>query len=287
MTIPTLVRAQSTDPHVAPQESATKPKVTYPDTENGLKQLATDLWQAQRDNPSRAEELLQRFLLPNFRQWYAENFTQMAVERVVPVYAAIGPHIPSQIATVFLSAYQEGFRNIAVVRYDQDQDACLNASPETFAGVASRSIRVPLYELRFTHGDRYKHLFAFAYVDGAFRFVLVPNYSKPAPNVAGNSGQPESRIRMGGVVQAARLVCRVQPIYPQDARMNRVSGTVRFHVIVGKDCSVKDIQVVSGPDPLVGAARDAVSRWRYRPTLFNGEPVEIDTTIDVIFALNN
>jgi TonB family protein len=288
LTLPVIVRAQSTETHVTPQGNSPKPNVVYPDTTAGLKQLASDLWQAQKENnSSRAEELLESFLLPNFRQWYADKFNDVAVERVVPVYAAIAPRIPSQLASVFLSAYQEDFRNIAVVRYDEEQDACLNASPQTFAGVMSRRTRVPLYELRFTHGDRYKHLFAFAYVDGTFRFVLTPDYSKPGPNPAGGSDQRENRIPVGAVVQSARLVCRYNPIYPEDARMRHISGTVRLHVIVGKDGSVKELQAVSGPDALIGTSREAVSRWRYRPTLLNGEPVEIDTTIDVIFSLNN
>lgn len=286
-TLPALAGGQSTETQIAPQGNSPKPKIIYPDTTAGLKQLANDLWQAQKDNPSRAEELLQSFVLPNFRQWYAEKLSDIAVERVVPVYTAAEARIPSQLAGVFLSAYQQGFRNIAVVRYDEEQEACLDASPQTFAGVASRRAHIPLYELRFTHGDRYMHLFAFAYVDGAFRFVLTPDYSKPGPNSAAVSNLPEIPIRMGAVVQGARLVCRIQPIYPEDARLRRITGTVRFHVIIGKDGSVRDLQVVSGPDALVGAARDAVSRWRYRPTLMNGEPVEIDTTIDVIFSLNN
>jgi len=91
---------------------------------------------------------------------------------------------------------------------------------------------------------------------------------------------------MNAPVQAAKLVCRVQPHYPEEARINRISGTVRLHAIIGTDGSVKQLEVVSGSDPLVAASREAVSRWRYRPTLVNGEPVEIDTTIDVIFSLN-
>ena len=280
-------RAQSTTPQITTQPMAAQPGTTYPDSQAGLKQLATDILNAQKANDgSRAQRLLDTFVLPNFRQWYAEKFTDMAVERVVPLYTAIAPRIPAQLASVFITANQQDFRNVVVVRYEDEQDACLNASPQTFAGVASRRTHVPLYELRFTHGDRYMHLFAFAYVDGAFRFVLTPDYNKPAPNAVARSDNQEAPLRVGATMSVANLVCRVQPIYPQNARMNHVSGTVRFHVIVGKDGSIRDMQVVSGPDALIGSARDAVSRWRYRPTLLNGEPVEIDTTIDVIYSLN-
>lgn len=99
----------------------------------------------------------------------------------------------------------------------------------------------------------------------------------PRPNI--------TRTRVGGAVQAAKLVNRVQPIYPPLARQTRISGTVRLHAIIGKDGTVQQLQVESGHPLLVQAALDAVRQWRYQPTLLNGEPVEVDTEIDVIFSL--
>jgi protein TonB len=93
------------------------------------------------------------------------------------------------------------------------------------------------------------------------------------------------RISVGGQVQAAHLVNRVQPTYPPLARQTRISGTVKLHAIIGKDGAVQQLQVVSGHPLLVQSALDAVRQWRYQPTLLNGEPVEVDTEIDVIFSL--
>src|ERR1700687_1129552 len=94
------------------------------------------------------------------------------------------------------------------------------------------------------------------------------------------------RIRQGGNVQAARLVNKVQPQYPPLARQTRISGTVRLHAIIGKDGGVQSLTLESGHPLLVQSALDAVRQWRYQPTLLNGEAVEVDTTIDVIFSLN-
>ncbi len=94
-----------------------------------------------------------------------------------------------------------------------------------------------------------------------------------------------TRTRVGGAVQAAKLVNRVQPLYPPLARQTRISGTVKLHAIIGKSGSVEQLQVVSGHPLLVQSALDAVKQWRYQPTLLNGEPVEVDTEIDVIFSL--
>jgi protein TonB len=96
----------------------------------------------------------------------------------------------------------------------------------------------------------------------------------------------QSRIKQGGNVTAAMLVNRIQPVYPPLARQTRISGTVRLHAIIGKDGSVQQLEVQSGHPLLVQSALDAVRQWRYRPTLLNGEAVEVDTTIDVIFSLN-
>jgi periplasmic protein TonB len=93
------------------------------------------------------------------------------------------------------------------------------------------------------------------------------------------------RITVGGNVQAAHLVNRVQPVYPPLARQTRISGTVKLHAIIGKSGAVEQLQVVSGHPLLVQSALDAVKQWRYQPTLLNGEPVEVDTEIDVIFSL--
>ncbi len=95
-----------------------------------------------------------------------------------------------------------------------------------------------------------------------------------------------SRIRQGGSVQAALLINRVQPVYPPLARQTRISGTVRLHAIISKNGTVESLEVLSGHPLLVRAAMDAVQQWKYKPTLLNGEPVEVDTTIDVIFSLN-
>jgi periplasmic protein TonB len=93
------------------------------------------------------------------------------------------------------------------------------------------------------------------------------------------------RVTVGGNVQAARLVNRVQPLYPPLARQTRISGTVKLHAIIGKSGVVEQLQVVSGHPLLVQSALDAVKQWRYQPTLLNGDPVEVDTEIDVIFSL--
>ena len=84
---------------------------------------------------------------------------------------------------------------------------------------------------------------------------------------------------------AAKIVRKVIPAYPPLARQARVSGTVQLLGVIGKDGTVQQLQVISGHPLLVSAAVEAVKQWLYRPTLLNGEPVEVVAPIDVNFTL--
>lgn len=96
---------------------------------------------------------------------------------------------------------------------------------------------------------------------------------------------PEKPVQVGGDVQAAKLIRKVIPAYPELARRARVSGGVRLVGIIAKDGTIEQLQVVSGNPLLVGAAVAAVRQWVYRPTLLNGIAVEVVAPIDVIFSL--
>jgi hypothetical protein len=93
------------------------------------------------------------------------------------------------------------------------------------------------------------------------------------------------RIHVDGEVQARSLVYRVTPEIPHEAQVANVSGIVVLHAVIGGDGRARELQYVSGPPLLAQAAIDAVTWWRYWVT---GEPVEVDTTIQVVFPpVNN
>lgn len=89
-----------------------------------------------------------------------------------------------------------------------------------------------------------------------------------------------------GTAMPATLLSQVKPVYPAEAKAARVEGSVSFNAIIAKDGTVKDLQLSSGHPLLVQAAMDAVKQWVYKPTLLNGEPVEVQTKIDVNFSLS-
>jgi periplasmic protein TonB len=96
---------------------------------------------------------------------------------------------------------------------------------------------------------------------------------------------PRRAVRIGGGVSEANVIHRVQPLYPPLARTTRVEGTVEFTATISKGGTIENLQLVRGHPLLVNAAREAILQWRYRPTLLNGEPVEVITDIIVKFTL--
>ena len=93
------------------------------------------------------------------------------------------------------------------------------------------------------------------------------------------------RVRVSQAVLQGNLLHQVDPIYPPEARDAGISGRVVLRALIGLDGVMRNLEVVSGPPPLLQAALDAVSQWTYRPWLLNDQPVEVETMITVPFVL--
>jgi len=81
------------------------------------------------------------------------------------------------------------------------------------------------------------------------------------------------------------LIRRIQPIYPPIARTGHIQGPVVLAAVIGKDGTIENLRLMSGHPMLVPAAIAAVSQWRYRPYILNGEAIEVETQITVNFIL--
>jgi protein TonB len=111
-----------------------------------------------------------------------------------------------------------------------------------------------------------------------------PPPAKIQPAAAPKPALPR-RIHVGGNVEAARLEHEVAPIYPRLAKDARIGGVVRLKAVIDPSGNIERLVVVSGHPILAQAAIDAVKQWVYKPTYLNGNPVEVDTEIDVRFTL--
>jgi protein TonB len=93
------------------------------------------------------------------------------------------------------------------------------------------------------------------------------------------------RITVDGKSMKKMLVHKVNPEYPESARAQKIAGTVKLHVLIGTDGGVEEEELISGPEVFVKPTMNAVRQWKYKPPTANGQPVMVDTTVEVVFSL--
>ena len=97
---------------------------------------------------------------------------------------------------------------------------------------------------------------------------------------------PRTLVHVSSSIVAGLLVQKTIPAYPPIARATRTQGTVVLEATISRAGTIENLRVASGPAMLQQAALEAVKTWRYRPYLLNGEPVEVETTVNVVFTLD-
>lgn len=107
-----------------------------------------------------------------------------------------------------------------------------------------------------------------------------------APPQLASKPKAQAPVRVSQGVQEAKLINKVVPVYPRLAIQTRQFGKVNLVATIGKDGHVSQLQVIDGPMFLVSAAVEAVKQWVYRPTLLNGQPVEVIAPIEINFILS-
>ncbi|HLH08066.1 MAG TPA: TonB family protein [Terriglobales bacterium] len=135
-------------------------------------------------------------------------------------------------------------------------------------------------------------------------------YGHPGPGVPGSTGpegggfmdslfnsmhpssarpvleRPKKPVQVSTGVSQGLLLRQVKPVYPPIAIAAHVQGKVVLQAVIGKDGTIQNLHVISGHPMLIRPAMDAVQQWRYRPYLLNGEPVEVETQIQVTFTIS-
>jgi periplasmic protein TonB len=119
---------------------------------------------------------------------------------------------------------------------------------------------------------------------GVFALNVNPVVPGP-PEPPKRPKPPEPPVTIGGDVLAGKLIFKVDPVYPHLAQVARVSGPVILEAIVDEEGSVIQIKVLSGHILLRDAALEAVKRWKYSPTILNGEPIKVQSAITINFNL--
>lgn len=106
-----------------------------------------------------------------------------------------------------------------------------------------------------------------------------------SPSIDSEQLKPKNDLRLVSGIAQGNLVHKVEPYYPQMAKVAHITGDVILRALIGRDGTIRQLEPVSGHPVLISASMDAVRRWQYKPYLLNGEPVEVDTTITVKFHM--
>ncbi|HEV1995406.1 MAG TPA: energy transducer TonB [Candidatus Acidoferrum sp.] len=268
---------------------ATAPTAAYSESSSGLEKLMKDILRATKDGDTvKSRALLSSLALPDPEAWFRGVFGSDAPP-MLREHPQSPPVMERALIQLFSKLLKEKFTDVRVQKHEKTCDD--NSGEQIYPVLVMRQSPVPLYEVRFQSGTNFYRLWAVAYADGGFRFaghLHVPESFFP-PEIAGGQSVKSiiKRISVAGNVAKAKLVRQVTPRYPEAAKQEHLQGTVRLHAIIQKDGSIRQLRVLTGYCSLSEASIEAVRQWRYRPTLLNGEPVEVDTIIEVIFQLRS
>jgi TonB family protein len=287
------ISEQSPVPTAANQSQTSVP--SYPETSQGLEKLMKDMMNLEKQNNQQELAVyLKSMTLPDADNWFKSVFGDSHGAALASA-SERGRNEFGTIALKSLAAFlKQDLTEVRAVRFD---DSCNRRATATeYPFLLLRQRPEPLYDVRFLRGDTGTLLTYFAYVDGAFRYIGSLKKANAGNSSERTQTQPsadqaaepaEKTIRLGGSVASAKLIHQEVPVYPQDAKGSGIHGTVLLHAIIANDGSIRVLELTEGVCALAGSALDAVKKWRYKPTLLNGNPVEVDTTITVVFTLAN
>jgi len=238
----------------------------YPNNSEGLRQLLNNMLLAAKSvDQSGLLSMIRDTEIPNYHSWFTTNFGQEKGESWAGPYGRWLAKNEKEFQELLVKlAQMDGEFAIQKIdtakRYD-----LLNGPLDGYLANWKRPT-TPKGEQLVKIGD-------FFFVDGKFRWDSTTQYF------------PFQEPKTAAIVPA-KLVKKVQPEYPAEAREKKIEGTVKLQVIVRKDGSVTVQSVVEGDPILSPAAIEAVRLWHYEPWQRNGEPIDVQTTIEVIFSLN-
>jgi len=272
---------------------ATAPPTAYPEKSGGLDKELHDLLKARKAADKATEDaILRSFILPDPEKWFTQTFGPDAGEHMAEQYIPVSHAMVQILKGTFERLEDMKFNDIDIRKFDQACDQ--HADDYVYPLLLARLEPAPLYEATFRNGNSYQQMNSFVFVDGAFRYIgrinipdsLLFDELRHKSSDSPAAAKATKPVKLGGNVAAGRLLKRVPPVYPEDARRNYVQGTVRLLAVIEEDGSIGELRVAKGVCALSKAAMDAVKQWKYQPFVVNGQNVRIYTTVETVFTLN-
>jgi TonB family protein len=248
-----------------------------PESPSGLQsQLETILRAARDKNSKQLDDLASDLQIPESANWFSATFGEELGSVLAATYNNSWKSYEYAVAQMFRASSSGKHFQVFVKEYSPSS----LVSSDSFIQAILRDSKVPLR--LYTCGVGKDHPIGslpgfYVYVQGSFRIVNWQTFYG-LPNVK------PARIRVGTSVAMSQLIRQVNPIHSPENRQKRLQGTVLLHIVIDRDGSVVRAEPVSGPPELTQEAVDAVRQWLFKPTLLNGDPVEVDTTVTIVFS---
>ena len=249
-----------------------------PESAAGLQsQLETLLRVATSGDSKQFADRINELQIPENANWFATVFGEETGTRPASTYRMSWEVYKEQIKKMFHDVGTSKRGHVFVKEFPTSSGAPM----DTFVRAILQNAKGPLVVYTAGAGkDRETDSLpgVYVYVQGAFRVVNWRTFYD-LPNVK------PIRIRVGSSVAQAQLVYQVNPILSAGARQEPGQRAVVIHTIIDRDGNVSLAEAVSGPAELIQSAVEAVLQWRFKRTVLNGDPVEMDTTFTITFSV--
>jgi TonB family protein len=264
----TFLFSQMVLPQQTTESKSSQPNtaVACPNSSEGLGQLLNNmLLAAKKNDQTELLSMIRETEITNYQNWFITTFGQEKGESWAEPYGRwLAKHEKEFQELLVQLAHMDG--EFAIQKMDTAKRYDLFNGPlDGYLADWKRS-GVP-------KGEEVEHIGEFFFIEGKFRWNSTVQYF------------PFQKAKTGSFVPG-KLIKRVAPEYPTEAREKGIQGTVILNVILRKDGSVTVRNVAEGDPILSPAAIEAVRQWRYEPTLLNGQQIEVQTTINVVFTLS-
>jgi TonB family protein len=267
-----------------PQSSA-----SYPNTSDGLQNLIGDILRAVKTRDSAKEaELISSLLIPEDSTWFTDEYGPGFGASLGAAYRRAVPDLAQEIKAIYEANVQASRMNPKILRYGDPES--VNAPIDHFLNCMNQV--VPLYQTAFV-GDRPMFQMTtkpggggsvtagdlngyFVYANGGFRYIPSEILMK-LPN------ERPIRIHLGMNVMQSKVINRVFPRYPPEAIAKHLGGKVVVRLELDRDGKIQEAKVVDGDPILSQALLEAVRQWQFEPTRLDGDPVEVEVDVEMVF----
>jgi TonB family protein len=252
-------------PLQARRSPTTDTQIEYANSSEGLRKLLDSLVGVARKN-DRAElqRLIRNLEIPNYESWFTTTFGEDKGGGWAEAYGrwlAKGEGEFEEL--IFKLALMNGDFEVETFDTAKKYDTLKGPLDEYVA--KWKAPATPQEEEPTPIGD-------FFFIDGTFRWNANSKYF------------PFAKVKTGRITPA-KLIQQVNPVYPAEAREKKIEGTVKLQVLVRKDGTVTVQRVIEGDPVLSSAAIEAVQQWRFEPWQLNGQAIEMQSTVEVVFSL--